>query len=385
EQLTTASSSDSQPAWDSTGQRLAFTRNTLGSSDVWMFDGQSRRYSWLGSAAGPAVSPDGTSVAAVLQGHHGTRLVRLDDGNPVPVYLTPSALLQGRLSWAASAVITGAQVSTLDSPDPSPLYRERLTPSASPHGEPYDLVRLNDLQTGTPWLADTVDDSYRALRQHVRREVGYDFLGEVSEALRPINFFSQTSQYSSWYKSGRAVDTLFDLPGRRMEIVRQNIGGETYWRIMLRCTDQSGRCGRPITVNAWDYSGRARTVIAPEQGGIEKPNLNGYYIDFTTLAEMYGWERISSWDDDDFSWTWHFKAFEYWHYQKKLKDHNGVSNWYQAMLQVYPKSEVDSYFTWDKMRAAGEDPYLVVLKGVPIPPAAERWWQQLVAGRNGTY
>ncbi len=238
------------------------------------------------------------------------------------------------------------------------------------------MVRINDLQTGTPWLADTVDDSYQALRSRLRQEVGYDFLGEVSETLRSINFFSEASQYSSWHKSGRAVDTRFDLPGGRMQIVRENIGGETYWRVLLRCEDQSGRCGRPTTANPWNYSARARTVIAPEQGGIENPNLYGYYLDFTALAKLYGWERISSHDDEDFSWTWHFKAFEYWHYQKMTG--SDTRNWYEAMLEVYPPFEVEEFFTWEKMRATDEDPHLIVLKGVPLPPEAERWWQTLV-------
>lgn len=378
-QLTAGSASDSQPAWDAVGQQLVFTRNTLGDKDVFLLADSSaepRQYSWLGSLSSPTFSPDGASVAGVYQSHDGARLVRLHEGDPVPRYLTEKAVLQGRISWHANAVVAGTSISTLRSQDLSSLYTETVSPSSSQYGEPYDLVRINDLQTGTPWLADTVDDSYQALRSRLRQEVGYDFLGEVSETLRSINFFSEASQYSSWHKSGRAVDTRFDLPGGRMEIVRENFGGETYWRVLLRCEDQSGRCGRPITANPWNYSTRARTVIAPEQGGIEKPNLYGYYLDFTALAKLYGWERIASHDDEDFSWTWHFKAFEYWHYQKTIND--GTRNWYEAMLEVYPQFEVEEFFTWEKMRAAGEDPHLIVLKGVPLPPEAERWWQTLV-------
>jgi TolB protein len=291
--------------------------------------------------------------------------------------LTKKTTIQGAISWQM-AVNAGTPIETLLNEDETALYVETLTPSTSSTGEPYDLIRINDLDVGSPWLADTVDESYQALRQRVHSEVGYDFLGELSDAHRGADFFSDASQYSSWHKSGRAIDTLFELTGNRMEIVRQNMDGETYWRILLWCEDQSGRCGQPMTVNPWDYSYEARNLIAPEQGGIEKANQYGYYLDFTTLADIYGWERIASYDDEDFSWTWHFKAFEYWHYQKRLEAHIGSGNWYQAMKDVYAPSIIDEYFTWENMREADEDPYVIVLKGVPVPPIVTRWWQTLL-------
>jgi hypothetical protein len=154
-----------------------------------------------------------------------------------------------------------------------------------------------------------------------------------------------------------------------MELARDDMGGETYWRVFLRCADQSGSCGRPITANTWDYSYRARAEIAPDQGGIEKPVLHGYYVDFTALTREYGWTRISSWDDEDFSWTWHFKAFEYWHYQKA----DGLP-WYTAMQEVYAQAKVDNYFTYDQMLEVGDYPFLIALKGVPLPADARLWW-----------
>jgi TolB protein len=263
-------------------------------------------------------------------------------------------------------------------------YQERVLKNGEASAEPYNLVRLNDLKVGTPWLADTVDDSFQAWRFHLRHEVGYDFLGELSDASRDIGSYSDTSQYASWHKSGRAVDTLFDyyLDGELAhEIVREDYSGETYWRVLLRCVDQTGRCGRPVVANPWNYSSRARTELAPEQGGIEKSPPAGYYVDLTVLARQYGWERISSYDDEDYSWTWHFLAFEYWHYQKRLaaNTHNmsngNATNWYQAMLDVYPPETLADHFTWEKMRARDEDPHLIALKGIPLPLEAKLWWQ----------
>jgi TolB protein len=308
----------------------------------------------------------------------GEQLLQLKPGetSQLPIRLTDVAWLDGRPAWSGSAINYGTPLPALDNSEPSPLFEEHVTPSQSGGGEPWDLLAVAGLQLPTPaltpYLSDRVDDSYQALRRRLAEEVGYDFLGQVSEAARPYDFFSETSEYASWHKSGRAVDTLFDYytaDGQVMEIARDDMGGETYWRVFLRCTDQSGACGRPLTVNTWDYSYQARAKIAPDQGGIEKPVLNGYYVDFTALAREYGWTRISSWNDEVFSWTWHFKAFEYWHYQKT----EGLP-WYAAMQEVYAQTKLDSYFTYDQMLKVGDYPFLIALKGVPMPAQARLWW-----------
>ncbi len=220
-----------------------------------------------------------------------------------------------------------------------------------------------------------MDDSFYAARRRLREEVGYDFLGQLSEAYRPVQFYSDVSEYASWHKSGRAFDTLFDFntgDGQVMEIVRDDMGGETYWRVMLRCEDQSGACGRPLTAAAWNYSRQARTELAPEEGGVEKGEIEAYYVDLTALLREYGWTRISSWDSDEFSWTWHFKGFEYWHFQKP----NG-EDWYHAMEEVHPPDKLSQLFTYDDMRQKGDPPALIALKGVPLPAEARLWWQTL--------
>lgn len=378
-QLTSADTADEMPQWNAQQQQVAFITNRLGERDVFSVTPEGvHPETWLGSVTGFAFNPDGSRIVAVLRGENSERLIRLDDGDPVPHYLTPPMMLQGSPAWSDNAAVFGAEFHLPGKNADGVLYDETITPSQSTQGEPYDIVRLNDLNVGIPWLADMVDDSFQALRAQMRDELGYDFLGELSEALRPINFASDASQYSSWHKSGRAIDTRFDLPGGRMQIVKDDVGGDTYWRVLLRCDDQSGRCGKPATARSWDYSGRARTVLAPEQGGVENPPLHGYYIDFTARARLYGWQRIASHNSESFSWTWHFKAFEYWHFQKPLLAENGNTDWNVAMRQVYPPKDVDTYFNWRTMRAANEDPQVIFLKGVSsVPPQAKRWWQQL--------
>lgn len=405
-QMTNAPEGELQPTWHPGLNTLAFTQNKLGQQDVFvMVDdvGSSlseeqavnhdravpsltlKQLTWVGNLSYPDFSPDGRAMVGLLRTHFGSQIVRQDIAQPDDLWsspqlhhLTERTLIQGPLDWHPQAILAGESLTHLVEPDPWPLYTEIVRPSDSPEGEPYNLIRLSDLETSIPWLADTVDDSFRAMRNHLHQELGYDFLGKLAEMSRPIHFHSDDSLYTSWHKSGRAFDTRFDLPAGQFEIGREVIGGETYWRMYLRCTDQSGRCGRPLTAKLWNYSQRARTIIAPAQGGIEKPNLSGYYVDFTRVAEMYGWERISSYDDEDFSWRFNFIAFEFWHYQKTNRYLNAQTDWYQTMREVHPQAKVDRYFNWEKMIAYDESPYLIITKGIPHPPEAQRWWQTLV-------
>ncbi|MBN1992217.1 MAG: PD40 domain-containing protein [Anaerolineae bacterium] len=390
--LTDTPTAEEWPVWHPNGKQLAFVIDDLGDREVFVLDtaqpptqnGPMEPVTWLGRTDGPAWSPTGDTLAAIFHRWDGEVVALQTSGaiHQLPHLLTGIISIQGRLTWHQQAVEAGQRVATLSDNGGSPLYREQLTANEAHEAEPFNLVRLDDLEVGTPWLADTVDDSFQAWRFRLRDEVGYDFLGVLSDATRDVAAYSETSQYASWHKSGRAIDTLFDyhLNGELAhEIGREDYSGETYWRIFLRCADQSGRCGRPVTANPWNYSSRARTQIAPEQGGLEKANLAGYYVDMTALAREYGWQRISSHDDEEYSWTWHFLAFEYWHYQKRLADdqaetNSSAANWYQAMLDVYPPNTLERFFTWPKMRALGEDSHLIALKGVPLPLEAKPWW-----------
>jgi TolB protein len=388
-QLTNSQAAEEWPAWSPDGTRLAFVYNWLGEREVYVIDlsasdvetGAVTQATWLARADDPVWSPDGERLAVIHRRFDGEQVLGVTVGelSRLPERLTQVAWLDGRLTWNDVALNVGTPLSGLQESGPSPLYEEDLTPSQSGDGEPWDLLPVVGLQLPTlamtPYLSDPVDDSFIALRSRLARELGYDFLGQVSEAARPYDFFSDTSEYASWHKSGRAIDTLFEYltgDGQMMEIARDDMGGETYWRIFLRCANQSGACGRPITVNTWDYSYAARAEIAPDQGGIEKPVLYGYYVDFTSLAREYGWTRISSWNDEDFSWTWHFKAFEYWHYQK-----TDDLPWYAAMQEVYAQTKLDRYFTYQQMLEVGDYPFLIALKGVPLPADVRLWWESI--------
>jgi TolB protein len=400
--LTDSPAAELEPAWSADGQQLVFTQDNLGDRELFLLNAATpavtgatvQPVTWLGRTDNPAWSPDGQAIAAVYHRWDGDTLITHppESGPALPRQLTQITMLQGRPAWHNRALNAGQPVGPLNGGRQSPFSQEQLTPNDTPNAEPYNMIRLNDIKTGTPWLADTVDDSFQDWRAELRTETGYDFFSELSDALRDVAGNSETSQYASWHKSGRAIDTLFDyhLNGQLAhEIGREDYNGETYWRIYLRCVDQSGACGQPLTANPWNYSSRARTEIAPDQGGIEKAIPPGYYVDMTAAAQRYGWQRISSYDDEEYSWTWHFLAFEYWHYQNRLAagpltaaDSHPLK-WYQAMRDVYPEETLTRYFTWEKMRAVDENPHLIALKGVPLPLDVRPWWVLAEAGAVG--
>jgi len=378
-QLTNSADIEESPAWLPDGEKLAFVSERNGLREIHVMEvefpptegGQAERVTWLASDDSPTWSPDGERLAFVSRRPSGEVILVTgpDDLGELPLALTGPINLDGPLSWNEVAGVRGEVVSEGDE---AIVIDEGISTRPEGHDHPYGFARLPGVETDIAKLSDQVDDSFNALRARVVEETGYDFLSALSEALRPVDFYNETSEYASWHKAGRAVDLLFDFydqDGRpRLEVVREDIGGETYWRLFLRCVRQDGSQGRPLKVNPWDLSREARTVIAPEQGGIYKSIPRGYYVDFTALAQEYGWWRISAHDTEDFSWTWHFKALEYWHYQKQ----DGLK-WYQAMLQVYSQEEMDRYFTWKKMVEAGEDEYLIFAKGIPLPPSERKW------------
>jgi len=372
-QLTDSPSPEADPAW-SDGGALAFVAHTADEPmEVCELDvdhppaaeGEVSQLTWWGGVESPVWSPDGTQLAALWRRYDGEILVVFDGLGGLPRRLTPAAMLAGPLSWTAGQLAWG-----------EPANREVLTEprwKGSPAGA-QELVRLADVDVGNAKLNSAVVPVFNQLRQVVREKSGYDLLGSLSDMWRPPQFANDTSDYLSWHKAGRAIDLLWEYrtPGGMslLEVVPQALGGELHWQLYLRCREQDGRQGQPLTVQTWDLSYQARAVEAPETGGHYKDAVPyGYYIDLTALVRQLGWERISSFDRPDFHWHWNFLALEYWHLQQR-----GDRSWYAAMQEVYEPDLLRRLFSPTSAAMRDEEPWRIFVKGVPYPSDGRPWW-----------
>ena len=330
---------DEQPAWSPDGNKLAFVSNREGCEhvvDSIALNGCQRRELYLadfdgarlsnmqqltfgGHDTAPVWSPDGKYLAFVSARPDRQMLYIVPAGGGLPRAAIVDKEGISPPLWVGSAAWSALDPISPDAPVAySPLYVEKPVASPAADGHPYQMQQLKEIYLAPSWgeMSSRIANSLRTLRGRAKQEVGYDFLSSLSDMTREMKApCGVTCDNLSWHKSGRAIDTrleYIDPSGRNMlELVREDENGETYWRMFLRAAVQDGTMGEPLKDAPWDFSYRARAVIAPNQGGIEERLPYGYYIDFTELAREYGWERISSHDDPDFNWRSNKLATEY--------------------------------------------------------------------------
>ncbi|MBI3738025.1 MAG: hypothetical protein HY258_03145, partial [Chloroflexi bacterium] len=132
-----------------------------------------------------------------------------------------------------------------------------------------------------------------------------------------------------WLYTGRAfaINSLMVNAGW-MTVVREDIGAQTSWRLYLRAQIQDGSRGEPIHNPPWDLN--ARYELDPktyEAGGQYAATPSGYWVDFTALAQAYGWERLPALPN----WRNYYAGARFTEFAKT----DGL-DWYSAMLELYP-------------------------------------------------
>jgi TolB protein len=114
-----------------------------------------------------------------------------------------------------------------------------------------------------------------------------------------------------------------------MAVARNDIGTQSYWRVYLRTQKQDGSQGAPIEDPPWDMNGRYQLdPKAYETGGAYSAVPPGYWIDFTSLAAAYGWERLPALAN----WRTYFPGARFTEFAM-----TGGLDWYSAMLELYPE------------------------------------------------
>lgn len=289
----------------------------------------------------PAWSPNSESMVFVVD--KGERSFLLA-GSPNAWGVAPQTFAsEGRLaypSWSAVTLpldlIENWQGIDNAPGNDAPLFIEALAaPITDTLAAPVQLFQV-PVNAPSPYLSDKVDQSFLALRQRVIQEAGWDYLGQLDNMFLPLSSKPLPGQPAeSWNQAGRAIDVRYQDAlafDPQVEIVREEVGAETYWRIYLRATAQDGSMGEPLRARSWDF--RARFGNEPRyynEGGRLKDSIPaGYYIDFTALAADYGWQRVPASDN----WRTFFPGIRFWHYQNR-----GGLTWAEAMREIYRPEE----------------------------------------------
>jgi Tol biopolymer transport system component len=336
---------EDNPAWSHDGTKLAYTSSHLGDSAIYVntFDWKQRptdeaQVELFGQGTSPAWSPDDSGLGFVYNRDSQDVLIAASLGG----WGLAQQALGGREfiehpTWSSVLIpeATINRVAEQAPPKAPPLYSELIS-SPLTSTPPFTLVVLPDYGNQRFLMSDAVDDSFKALRARVKVETGYDYLSELADTWRPMDHTPRPGQsHRSWHVSGRAFDLNPSYTqdfSHTMEIVREDIGYTTYWRVYLKAMKQDGTQGEPLKEAPWLM---VTGGDASAEGGRLKAIPSGYYFDLTTLAADYGWNRVQA----IYRWRYFFPDAEYWHFQKDT----GLS-WWEAMEQVYTESDIVGFY-----------------------------------------
>lgn len=380
--LSNDAASDHSPSWAPNGREIAFVSNAGGSADIWVADlnktenrftnltqtpqvaeshpvwspdsrylawaasSQTLHYDgiyvwdsekpqappeWVGDGNWPAWNASGDEIAASVDAANQELVTAFTlHGQPL---LLPAPL---------PGFVRGLVWPKLGLPDPlPPAYQDAaaMTPEALaalpvtsiPDAPPnrWNVVPLDAVQAPYPQLHAQVAQSFTALRERIIREAGWDVLSSLENAYVPLTTALDPGLGQDWLYTGRAfaINSLMVNAGW-MAVERSAIGAETYWHLYVRAKNQDGSQGAPIENPPWDLN--ARYALDPkkyEAGGDYAPVPPGYWIDFTSLAEAYGWERLPALPN----WRYYYPGARFTEFAQT----DGL-DWYSAMLQLYP-------------------------------------------------
>lgn len=329
---------DTSPDWSPEGHSLAWTSHQNGIDELVIQDMTDENSSprMIGSGKVVTWSPEGYVLGAVLQTPDQNALVayRLLDGKlGLPPAEMPGVIYG--MDWYTGALPTSIVYNLLEDESPIPpiLYEKVLSvPPESELGR-LNLVMLDDISAPYPFIQDSADESFKALRTEIARQTGWDLLAELENIFLPITEPPHPGLVDEWLFTGRA----FALPASSlqagwMQIVRENYGGTTYWRVYIRTRYQDGSQGEPLHSRPWNLDARyTGDLRAYEEGGSLQPTPEGYWLDITELASRYGWKPLPALTN----WRNYYLAARF----NQFVFSEGL-DWETAMQQIYPPEAV---------------------------------------------
>jgi TolB protein len=323
---------EAHPAWSPDGSKLAWASTDpssgLTSLYVWDTDTPNSPARWAGSGDWP-VWQDNNNLASRLPAPNQIYLTgfTISGAISIPPMLLPGALY-GFSYGTTSASLPGHFQAAAQVTQPAPPEAGTNSQSNAPSGRAL-LVTLSDVTALYPQLIEPAGDFFQVLRDRVTAQTGWDALGNLENAYVPLTTPLDPGLGEDWLYTGRAF-TLNPLlvQANWMAIVREDFGQQIYWRIYLHTAAQDGSQGIPLTQVPWDFSARKTSSSAYENGGQLMNSVpSGYWVDLTTLASQFGWERLPALTN----WQTYYAGARF----NELVFPQGL-DWRTAMLQLYP-------------------------------------------------
>jgi TolB protein len=279
----------------------------------------------------------------------------MTQGDAIPAGLALTGSVSS-LDWAQSSVVLIA-ATPVDGP-------AALATIDVNQGVRLGLVDLQGVTAPRPSLVQGVALSFADLRLQIAAASGWDLLGTLQNAFVGMNDpLPPGFAHEDWLYTGRAF--AFNAAAYQagwVEVVREDFGGETYWRVYVRASRQDGSLGEPLRARPWNFE--ARYLGTPEvydSGGTPKAQSpTGYYVDFTELAEDAGFHRLPAMAN----WRTFFPGARF----NEFAHSDGLS-WLDAMLLIYPPEAI---VTPTPFRTPTTTPTLT-----RVPTATPWWWRWL--------
>jgi len=334
-----AGSSIDHPVWSPDGRYLTWsiiTEEGNHSLITWDSSDPDRNPSITGSGDWPLWSGGGQILYSVLKGPHDTYLTAYPGFDGSSQVMLPAVKMPGDIegiSWsAANAFIYQSNLDPI--PSPTPLWVPAGGTAAEQAAESKDLIQVRNLDApDTRFNGDAVG-SFSSLRQAVREAAGWDFLSTLEYAYVPLTDPLPPGVSLEWLHTGRGF-TTDDIPRMAywLILVKEEWLEQTFWRVYIRANNQQGTQGMPLHDFNWNLNARYSGNNADyENGGARSQYIqDGYWVDFTEIADAHGWKR--------------FPAEPYWQFSEKASRYQyfaftqGMS--LQAALeQLYSREEI---------------------------------------------
>ena len=326
---------EDHPEWSPDGRYLVWGAAVEGGHGLYLWDSQNpdNTPQQLGAGYLPAWSPQGDALATGMIGSNETTLGAYNLRQRALAF--PAERLPGNLfglDWASGDFAVNVLAMSLpeDAVNPAPLlWTPALSADPLPPERRYGIVKLQDVTVPHPYLVDLADESFNELRLFTALQCGWDFLSSLENAYLPLSEPPTLAAQQNWLFTGRAFAfNPVPLNANFIALVKEQINGQTYWRVYLKTRYQDGSQGLPLTSSIWDINARYNENPASyEQGGLAQTAPAGYWVDFTDLAARYNWERLPA----QLNWRTFINAARFNQFVL-----TGGLTWQQAMAEIFP-------------------------------------------------